>query len=168
MDHDLPSRIKKARQELKLNQTEASVEWGMRLSTQASWENNRRRPCVSALPELNRILDSILGAPSGEPAGEPPPRAPEPFAETVLRHAEEGRRVIIPRRVCPPAADQAEFHRGTGVASSFSAADSTCRPVASLFMTAWMKARRHSSKHSFISPPAGIMRPSGWLLVRLR
>ncbi|RYD35956.1 MAG: XRE family transcriptional regulator [Verrucomicrobiaceae bacterium] len=80
MDHDLPSRIRQARQELKLNQTEASVEWGVRLGTLASWENNRRRPSASALSELNRILDSILGAPPQEPEDAPPfPRAPEPL-----------------------------------------------------------------------------------------
>lgn len=67
MTHDLPSRLRKARQELKLNQTEASVEWGLRPGTLNAWENNRRRPSGFTLRELNRILDSILGA-SEEPA----------------------------------------------------------------------------------------------------
>ncbi|MDB6132768.1 MAG: hypothetical protein JWM59_1011, partial [Verrucomicrobiales bacterium] len=92
------------------------VEWGVRLSTLASWENNRHRPCASALPELNRILDSILGAPSGEPAGEPPsPRATESFAETVLRHAGES------RRVNPPAVRHAESLKAAGKQSRDSA-----------------------------------------------
>ncbi|MDB6133054.1 MAG: hypothetical protein JWM59_1297 [Verrucomicrobiales bacterium] len=115
MDHDIPSRIRKARQELKLNQTEASVEWGVRLSTLASWENNRRRPSTFALSELNRILDSILGAPSGEPGGEPPARAPESFAETVLRHAGES------RRVNPRAVRHAESRQAAGDQSPDSA-----------------------------------------------
>lgn len=85
MAHDLPSRLKKARQELKLNQTEASVEWGVRLGTLSSWENNRRRPSAFALLELNRMLDSILGAPSEEPTDGPAP-------ETDLRNAGKVRR----------------------------------------------------------------------------
>lgn len=94
MDHDLCSRLKKARQELRLTQAEASVEWGVCLSTLISWENNQRRPHAFTLSALNRMLDSILGTPPGEPvAGSPSLRASESFAETVLRHAEEGRRV---------------------------------------------------------------------------
>ncbi|MDB6132072.1 MAG: hypothetical protein JWM59_315 [Verrucomicrobiales bacterium] len=107
MAHDLPSRIRKTRQELKLNQTEASVEWGVRLGTLASWENNRRRPSAAALLELNRILDSILGAPPQEPADESfSPRAPEPFAETGFCNAGESRRVNSPpldiQKACRP------------------------------------------------------------------
>jgi transcriptional regulator with XRE-family HTH domain len=94
MDHDLRARLKKARQELRLTQAEASVEWGVSLGTLVSWENNQRRPHAFTLSALNRLLDSILGAPPGEPADEPfPSRTAESFAETVLRHAGEGRRV---------------------------------------------------------------------------
>ena len=66
----------------------------MRLRTLSSWENSQCTPHAFTLSALNRMLDSILGEPSEEPAGGPPsPRAPGPFAETVLRHAREGRRV---------------------------------------------------------------------------